>query len=55
MRCNQRCNCYVAEHRCCGCTVVGDWALQSKCPFAPDEDRMTEEERPCCRRRGSCL
>ena len=33
----------------------GDLALQSKCLVAPDEDRLTEEERPCCRRRGSCL
>ena len=51
MRCDQRCNCYVAEYRC---AVVGDWALQTKCLVAPDEDRLTEEERPCCRRRGSC-
>ena len=25
------------------------------CLVAPDKDRLTEEERPCCRRRGSCL
>ena len=55
MRCDQRCNCYVAECRCCGCAVVSDWASQSKCLVALDEDRLTEEERPCCRRRGSFL
>ena len=54
MRCDLRCICYLAECRC-GCAVVGDWALQSRCFVAPDEDRLTEEERPCCRPRGLCL
>ena len=48
MRCDQRCNCYVAEFTFCGCSVVGDWALQSKCLVAPDEGRLTVEERPYC-------
>ena len=55
MRCVQRCSCYVAECRCCGCAVVGDLALRSKCLVAPDENRLSEDERPCCRRRGSCF
>ena len=54
MRCDQRCNCYMAEFRCCGCAVVSDWTSPSKCSVAPDEDRLTVEERPCCRRKGSC-
>ena len=41
MLCDQRCNCYVAEYRCCGCAVVGDWAFQSKCLVATDEDQLT--------------
>ena len=48
MRCDQRYNCYVAECRCCGCVVVGDWALLWKCLVAPDEYQLTVEERPCC-------
>ena len=55
MRCDQRYICYVTEYRYCGCAVVGVWALGSKCLVAPDEHRLTEEERPSCRRRGSCL
>ena len=51
MCCDKRCNCYVAECKCCGCAVVGDLALQSKCLVAPDEDRLTEEKQPCCRRK----
>ena len=52
MCCDQRCICYVAECRCCGCVVVDDWASYSKCLVAPDEDRLTVEKRPCCRRRA---
>ena len=50
---DQRCNCYVTECRCCGCAAFGDWASYSL--VAPDEDQLTMEKRPCCRRRGSCL
>ena len=32
-----------------------DLQLLAKCLVAPDEDWLTEEKRPCCRRRGSCL
>ena len=55
MRCDQLCNYYVAECRCSGCAVVGDWVSKLKCLVAPDEDQLTVDERPCCRRRGSCL
>ena len=55
MRCDQRCNRYVAECGCCGCADVGDRASYSKCHDVTDEDWLTVAERSCCRRMGSCL
>ena len=55
MCCDQRCNCYVSECRCSECAVVDDWASHSKCLVVPVEDRLTLEERPCCRRMELCL
>ena len=51
MRCYQ--HYHVKECIYYGCAAVGDYA--SNFLVAPDEDRLTVEERPFFRRRASCV